>query len=188
MLIGSYGFFLPDKGLPELGQARSLLRRTWTGARLRLANAEYRAAGSADEIARCRRLVAAAKLDDAVEFCTEFLPYEQSLDLLSECDLVVLPYQTSKEASSAAMRSALAAGVPVAVSPLAVFDEAGEAVARLPGMDPQAIAAGLGALLADPAERDRLTGQAEPWLLDRGWPAIGARLAGMIRVLARQAR
>ncbi len=147
LLIGSYGFFLPRKGLPELVQALALLRARWPGARLRLVNADYGGSGSTSEIATCRQLAAEAGLGEAVEFCTDFLPNERSLDLLGDCDLVVLPYQSSTEASSAAVRTALAAGVPVAVTPLPLFEEAEAATARLPGIAPAEIADGVAALL-----------------------------------------
>ncbi len=184
VLIGSYGFFLPAKGLPELVAALPELRRTWPQARLRLVNADYGVGDSAEEIARCRRLAHEAGLEGAVEFCTEFLPHERSLDLLAECDLIALPYQASKEASSAAMRTALASGAPVAVSPLPIFDEAEQAASRLPGTSPAAIAAGLTALLESVETRDALTEAAQLWLRARRWDLVGTRLAGMIRGLA----
>ena len=60
VVVGCYGFFLPDKGIPELIQALSILRQTWPQARLRLVNARYPLFLSTDEIARCKGLVAAA--------------------------------------------------------------------------------------------------------------------------------
>ena len=186
ILIGSYGFFLPRKGLPELIRAFALLRRRWTRARLRLVNADYGSPESSAEIALCRQLVAAEGLADEVEFHTDFLPHDRSLDLLAECDVIVLPYQTSQEASSAAMRSALVAGIPVAVTPLPLFEEATDAVLRLPGTEPEAIAAGLGTLIQDTATRAAVTKAAERWLDEREWSNVAARLAGMIRGLAWQ--
>jgi len=188
VLIGSYGFFLPGKGLPELVRALAGLRRTWTRARLRLVNADYRGFGSAEEIASCKRLAEEAGLREAVEFETDFLPEERSLELLRACDLVVLPYQASKEASSAALRTALSAGLPVAVSPLPIFDEAADAVARLPGTDPDSIADGIAALLRSAEARTALTQAAQPWLSERAWPQVARRLAGMMRGLAAQRR
>ncbi len=46
-LIGSYGFFLPGKGLPQLIEAVAALRAEWPCVRLRLVNAEYRERGLA---------------------------------------------------------------------------------------------------------------------------------------------
>jgi FkbM family methyltransferase len=187
-LIGCYGFFLPRKGLPELVEALAILRRRWPGARLRLVNARYDDAESDGEIARVREGVARAGLEGAVEFVTEFLPVERSLALLAECDAVALPYQSSLEAASGAVRIALAAGVPVAVTPLPLFDEAAEAVVRLDGTEPDAIARGLDALLADAERRAAVAQAARRWLLARSWAQTGRRLGGMLRGLAESAR
>ena len=183
-MIGSYGFFLPGKGIPQLIKALTILRRTWPGARLRLVNAEYPLLPSAEEIAECVATVRAAGLEEAVEFRTGFLPHAQSIELLRGCEVVALPYQSSKEGSSAALRSALSAGVPVAVTPLPLFDEAGDAVVRLPGTTPDEIAAGLDRLLRDRSARAAAVAAAETWLSHRSWKMVGERWRGMLGALS----
>jgi FkbM family methyltransferase len=182
-LIGCYGFFLPGKGIPELIAALGKLRATWAGARLRLVNAAYDAPESAAEIDACRAAAAALGLAGAIEWQTDFLPHAQSLALLGGCDVVALPYQASKEASSAALRTALAAGTPVLVTPLPLFDEAAEAVARAEGIGSEALAAALGTLLGDQALRDRMRKAARTWLAARVWDSVGARLGALLRGL-----
>ena len=186
VVIGSHGFFLPDKGLPELIEAAALLRREWPRASLRLVNADYGREESGEEIARCRALAEALGVE--VEFCTEFMAQEAATGLLRGCDVVALPYQRSKEAASGAMRSAMAAGVAMAVTPLGVFEEAGDAVAWLPGVEPAAIAAGLGELIGDQKRRAVLAAAGREWLLAFGWEAAGRRLGGMLRGLTREVR
>ena len=179
-LVGCYGFFLPGKGIPELIAATALLRRSYPAVRLRLVNADYGSELSAIEIQACREAVRAAGLEDAVEFQTGFLSNDESLALLGECDVVTLPYQASRESSSAALRTALCAGVPVAVTPLALFDEAADAVARLPGFDAAALAQGLGALLADAPRRMAVQVAALRWLAERDCATVAARLQGLL--------
>ena len=183
-LVGCYGFLLPGKGVPQLVAALALLRRRWSAARLRLVTAAYPAPEGEAELAACRDAIAAAGLDGAVELITDFLPHGQSMDLLAECELVVLPYQHSLEASSAALRTVMAAGVPVAVTPLPLFDEAGSAVLRLSGTDPDSLADGIADLLADPAQRAAAAMAAYGWCMERSWGSTGLRLAGMLRGLA----
>lgn len=185
VVIGSHGFFLPDKGLPELIEAAALLRRNWP-LTLRLVNADYGREESGEEIERCRAL--AVERGVPVEFHTEFMTQAGAMGLLAGCDVVALPYQRSKEAASGAMRSALVAGVPVAVTPLGLFEEAGDAVAWLPGMEPGAIAAGLGTLLADRRRRAALAAAAREWLLAFGWDMAGRRIGGMLQGLAQERR
>ena len=182
-LIGCYGFFLPGKGIPELIEALAIVRRRWPAARLRLVNAEYPNILSAAEIASCRESVIRLGLGDAVAFETEFSSHEQSAALLQGCDLVVLPYQGSKEASSAALRSAMAAGPAVAVTPLAIFDEAAGAIIRLPGITAGEIAAGIERALEDVEGRARTVAAARAWLQERSWPEVGRRWAGMLEGL-----
>ena len=185
-LIGCYGFFLPGKGIGALIEAVAALRARWPGIRLRLVNAQYDDPSSAREIAACRAIAEAAGL--AVDWHLDFLPAADSLALLQDCDVIALPYQPSKEAASSALRTALTARVPVAVTPIALFEEAADAVARLPGHDPASLAAGLAALLADDAARNALNERAGAWLARHDIAAVAGRLHGMMRGLAAQRR
>lgn len=187
-VLGCYGFFLPGKGISQLIEAAAELRGIWPKLRLRLVNASYGTAESEAEIQRCRRAVEAAGLSKSVDWHTTFLPEDESRALLAGCDLVVLPYQASKEASSAALRSVLAAGVPVAVTPLAVFDDAADAVARMSGTEPASIAATARSLLQNPERREALLASAERWSSDRVWPLVAERMSGVLRALAKNAR
>ena len=182
-VIGSTGFFLPGKGLPQLVEALGVLRRTWPHARLQLTNAVYDSPVSAQEIATCRDLAERLGLTDAVEFITDFLPHERCMELLGRCDLLALTYQSSMEASSAALRTAFASGVAVAVTPLPLFAEEGASVITLPGTAPAEIAAGLSAALHDPRGCWRVAEDAHYWMLARAWPGVGRRLAGLLRGL-----
>ena len=185
-VIGSTGFFLPGKGLPELVEAAARMRARWPGIRLRLVNAEYGDPASAEEIAACRAQAARAGL--AVEFHTEFLGLAEQRALLAGCDVIALPYQRSKEGSSAALRSALAAGVPVAVTPIPLFEEAEGAVARLPGLAPAAIELGLSSLLRSTERRAAVVAGAQAWAADRALPDVARRMHGMLHGLAAQRR
>ncbi len=183
-IIGCYGFFLQGKGIPQLIDAMTAIRAQFPNAQLRLVNADYGSPESAAEIGACLRAVERAGLVGVVEFHTGFLTNSDSLELLAECDVVVLPYQGSRESSSAALRTALGAGVPVAVTPLPLFDEAGDAVARLPGLDSAALAEGLIALLADAQRRMQVQVAAQHWLRDRDCRKVASRLQGMLLGLA----
>jgi FkbM family methyltransferase len=181
VLIGGYGFLLPEKGIPQLIAAVGLLRRRRTELRLRLVTALYPQPQSEHELQVCRNMIATAGLGDAVELITEFLPHEKSIDLLAACDLLVMPYQSSIEASSAALRTALSSGVPVAVTPLPLFDESESVVWRLPGMTPAELAEGIDALLVDTPARAALAQAGHAWCASFTWDGIGVRLAGLLR-------
>ncbi len=186
--IGCCGFLLPGKGIPALVQAAGLLRARWPKLRLRLVNADYETQDSHAEAARVRAAIREAGLDDAVDLITDYLPFQEVRWRLGRCDAIVLPYPESKEGASGAMRMALSAGPCVAVTPISFFDEAGDAVWRLPGAAPAQIAAGLDALLSDQDARAQTRRAASAWLRDRQWETVGARTAGLLRGLAANAR
>jgi glycosyltransferase involved in cell wall biosynthesis len=187
-VLGCFGFFLPHKGVSRLLRAAALLRADWPGLRVRLVNARYPAPVSDQEIAACRVLVDELGLGDAVEWHTEYLPTEQVLDLLGGCDLLVLPYEPSTESASSAVRMSMASGVAVAVTPVAIFDDQGDALARLPGETPDDIASGVAALLRDPARRIAVQGRAADYLRSVSWATMSRRLQGMIQGLSETRR
>ena len=64
-------------------------------------------------------------------------------ELLSKSDLIVFPYQSTRESSSAAVRHGLATGIPVIVSPLSIFNDVSDLVEYLHGTSPDLIAEGI---------------------------------------------
>ena len=179
-VIGTYGFILPDKGVDVLIEAVGLVRTEWPGARLCMVTAEYPREESAAEIARCRELAQSLGLEAAVEWHTDYLPDEGSLALLAGCDLVVLPRRETAESASGSARVAMASRAPVLVTPVAMFDEIGDAVIRAQGLDAPALAAGIGAALRDRGLRERTVEEADRWLEGHDWAGMSERLYGMI--------
>ena len=182
-VIGAYGFLLPPKGFGALIEALKILRRTWPQATLRMVTALYDQGPSEVEHHRLLSLAHDIGVGNEVEWHTGFLPPETSQALLAGCDLLVLPYRPTPEASSAALRTALASLVPTAVTPLDIFREAGEAVARLSGDTPDEIAGGVEALLKDADRRRALAGRQQAWLRGRSWDLIAGRTFRMLEAL-----
>jgi glycosyltransferase involved in cell wall biosynthesis len=183
-LVGAYGFFLPHKGFDLLLRALPVLLARWSGLRLRLVTAEYPRPLSADELARCRELAGALGVAEAIEWITDYLPNQRSLELLNACDLIVLPYQHTTESASGAARIATASRAPVAVTPIPIFADLGEAVLRLGGGEVGDIESGIAAILDDEAGRRLLIERAGLWLEDHDWRLLAARLHGMLAGLA----
>ena len=182
-IIGCYGFFFREKGISQLIEAVARLRDRYGKLRLRLVNAQYDIPASLEEVDRCRKAAEAAGLRDAIDWHTEFVSDEESRRLLGECDIIALPYQESKEGSSAALRMAMSTGVPVAVTPLPLFDEAGSAVFRFRGTDSTDVADGIAFLLDHQEERQAIQAEMRLWLADRQWPLIARRFQGMLKGL-----
>ena len=179
-VIGCFGFLLPPKGLRHLITALALLRARWPNLRLRMVNALHEAPQSRDELMACQELAERLEVASSIDWITDFLPHQQSIALLRGCDLIVLPYLQTQESSSAALRSCLSSGTPVAVTPIPIFDEADDAVFRFDAADPAAIAQGIASLLTDVQARQSLQDAAVRWTEERAWNKIARQVHGMV--------
>lgn len=186
--IASYGFFLPHKGLIELIEAIGLLRSKGVDVRLHMVNAAYPAPVSQEHIALAKKKIAELGLKSVVTLTTDFLDDADSLALLSCADLVVFPYQGTQESSSAAVRTGLASGAPVAVTPLAIFDDVAPAVYVLPGITPAQIASGIEAYFerarSNPAAQEQHLAQARRWCDIHRYRYLGSRLYRILQALS----
>ena len=54
---------------------------------------------------------------------TDFLDDDVAISTLAKCDLLVFPYQNTKESASGAVRMGVASGVPIAVTPIPIFED-----------------------------------------------------------------
>ncbi|MFZ6875199.1 glycosyltransferase [Undibacterium sp. Di27W] len=185
-VIAAYGFLLPHKGIQALIKAFGKLREQEDGEQyhLLLVTSLYPVGLSEGEYHLCRRLMYESNLEAHVTFLSEYLTDEVSQSWLQQADLIVYPYQKTQESSSAAVRMGLASGRPVAVTPLSIFDDVKDAVHVLPGTDPDAIAAGITAILQDTQVLKEKAVQAKAWTETRQWPALSQRLLNVIDGIA----
>lgn len=182
-LIAAYGFCLPHKGLTELVEAIGHLVNQGTEVNLRLVNAEYPVSVSRDLINDLRALVKKLGLSAHVDFHNDFLDDKESLKLLADASLLVFPYQNTGESSSAAARYGLATQRPVAVTPLAIFDDLGSSVFKLPGTSPVEISEGIKNILSeihsDSEAARHIKNSADAWRSAHDYRAVGARLQNL---------
>lgn len=183
-IIASYGFLLPHKGLQQLINAFAKLAFNDASLHLLMVNALYPAHESQVEHQACEALIKSLRLQSRVTLMTDYLSDAQCVATLQAADLIVYPYQQTQESSSAAVRTGLASGKPVAVTPLSIFDDVSDAVHRLPGTDPQALADGLRALLDDPLACQAQADKATQWVASRQWPVLSVRLLNLVDGLA----
>lgn len=182
-LICSYGFLLPHKGLLQLIEAISHLVRQGRDVRLRMVNAEYPVPQSQELLEELRAAIVALGLKKRVTLLTDFLPDHESLAELEQADLIVFPYQSTGESSSAAVRYGLATGRPVAVTPLPIFDDVRRAVYELPGQMPTEIADGIAAIM----DSGMPPNDAERWRDAHRYSKLALRLQAVLTQLSRRA-
>lgn len=182
-VIASYGFLMPHKGLLQLLEAMPALLERRPNLHLLMANALYPNPPSAQEHQKIQDCIRRLGLAKHVTLQTEFLPEDESLALLQLADLAIFPYQNTEESSSAAVRMALAAGLPVAVTPLSIFADVAPAVFRLPGTDPASLAAGIDHLLGQLDQGDHRSAAVErsrQFVARRQADRLSRRLRGLI--------
>jgi glycosyltransferase involved in cell wall biosynthesis len=155
MVIAAYGFALPGKGLEQILEAFAMLNVRMKGrVHLLFVNAEYPDRRSAELLRTLYLRIEELGLTTSCTIISEFLSDEDSVGYLQTADLIVFAYQKTGESASGAVRVALASGVPVAVTPIPIFDDIGDAVFRLSGITVDAIANGLEEILQNLAEQN----------------------------------
>ncbi|WP_170222012.1 glycosyltransferase [Gluconacetobacter liquefaciens] len=187
-LIGCHGFFFRHKGIDKLIRAAAKLRREWPGLRLRLVNARFPGAEHDRTIDECRAIAAEVGMDDAIEWYFDFLPVEKIEALLSECDLIALPYDESDDSASGAVRTALASMVPLVATRVQIFAELGNAAAWASDNDPDELVRVMSALLKSPERRREVQAGIHDWLSAHDWNRVSGLLEDMLAGLVRQTR
>ena len=117
-VMGSFGFLLRHKGQLELVEAFERLPG-WDQLLLLCATIER----SGKMEAKINSLIEKKGLTGRVKLVTDFLDDDVVIASLAKCELLVFPYQNTKESASSAVRMGVAAGVPLAVTPIPIFDD-----------------------------------------------------------------
>ncbi len=122
-VIVSNGFLRAHKGFETLIEAFSIFNKHCTNARLRLLTPEYQSSDSADTLQRIRVAAETHGISHSVEIDLRYREKEELIGDLADADLAIFPYMASAEGGSGAAADALAAGLPIIVSPSKVFDD-----------------------------------------------------------------
>jgi glycosyltransferase involved in cell wall biosynthesis len=174
-VILAFGLIRPYKGTDVLLEAFSRVERgeLWIVGMPRMPMDELR------ELAR--------RAPGTVRFVDHFVTDPEIPAFMRRADLVVLPYRNIEQ--SGVLYTALAFGRPLVLSSVGGFPEvAKQGAARLvPPDDPDALAAALSELLADPAAREALgSAAAAAAATTYSWDRIGEATTGMYRELLGQ--
>jgi glycosyltransferase involved in cell wall biosynthesis len=155
-----------------------------------MVNAEYPLELSRQLVDLLQRLVKELRLADHVDIDNRFLSDAESLSLLTDCDLMVFPYQNTGESASGAVRYGMAVERPVAVTPLPIFADLEGATLRLAGTSPAELADGIAAALdviaSNGPEVAAIAEQAGRWRDQHDYRAIGKRLFHICKALVQQ--
>lgn len=148
-VLGTFGFLLPHKGQLELVEAFERLPG-WDELLMLCATRE----GSGNMEKKINSLIESKGLKDRVRLITDFLDDDVAIATLAKCELLVFPYQNTKESASGAVRMGVASGVPLAVSPIPIFDDVSGAI-RMRGASVADIVASISMLSLDELDSSR---------------------------------
>ena len=186
-IVSSYGFFLPHKGLLELIDAIKLLLDRGIKVKLRMINSEYPAPESSSLVQQARERIKIYAIENDIELISDFLSDEECLQELSKADLIVFPYQETGESASGAVRYGLSAHRPVAVTPLAIFDDVSEAVYKFSGCTINDIANGIGTIMQeiqdDSSYARKMQEKSDQWREAHQYSKIGYKLNNILHSL-----
>ncbi len=140
--IASYGYCLPNKGILQLIESIDILRNYDINLKLNLYTSMYN-----DDYVwfynKVKNLISKLNLDHLINLYPDYIEETKISQMLSKNDLIVFPYQSSNESSSAAVRDGLSSLKPVLVTPLPIFDDVSNLVDYFPGFSPEELALGL---------------------------------------------
>ena len=188
-IIGSFGYFLPNKGLLELIQAMKIIVNSGLNIKLNMYNSQYPIPESAKLIEEAKELIKKNQLDQQISLNASYQSDEEIANKIATCDLIVFPYQKSDESSSAAVRTALGLSVPILVTPLEIFEEIQYLSFNIDGFSHQQIADGivktLGNLYGDLNQYKSFLEKLDEWKSKYSFSSVGYQLEGMIKAYYR---
>ncbi len=130
--IASFGYCLPGKGFDQLILACKYLNESYINTDLRICSSVYSSEYNY-LVSELNQLIDRYSLSNRVEICFDYLPEDEINKVLMNADLVVFPYQSSNESSSAAVRNGLKSGSPIAITPLDVFQDVEQVAYKFSG-------------------------------------------------------
>jgi glycosyltransferase involved in cell wall biosynthesis len=182
-IISTFGFLLPHKGVLETIKALPSIISEYPDILFLVVGSIF-----PDEISQkyyedCKKEVSKLGLRDHVIFFTDFLEEQEIIYLLQTSDVVVMPYKKTKEASSAAIRFALASHRPVIVTNSPIFSEFEEEVYKIPSCSPNEIKKGITKLYENEKLQKEIAKSAERKIKEISWPNIAKRYENVLMQL-----
>jgi glycosyltransferase involved in cell wall biosynthesis len=167
-MLAHFGFLVPDKGVAEMLRAVAQLPDVFYW----IVGAVYASDESRECFAELKRLATELGISDRVHLTGEFLPEEQAIGELEAADWIVLNYLTGgSQGASGAVRRAMSAGRPVAVTTAPVFEDVRTGVHTMTKPLPEALAE----MLADRKLADEVAARGLALCEEQTWHRVAER-------------
>jgi glycosyltransferase involved in cell wall biosynthesis len=179
-IISTFGFLLPHKGVLETIQALPPIISEYPDVLFLVVSSIFPDETSQKYYEDCKKEVSKLGLKDHVIFFTDFLEEQEIIYLLQASDFVVMPYKKTKEASSAAIRFALASHRPVIVTDIPIFSEFEEEVYKISSCSPDEITKGIMKLYDNEKLQKVIVRSAERKIKGISWANIAKRYENIL--------
>ena len=156
LVLGSYGFLLPHKGILETIEAIAELKADYPHILYIACCSLYNASVSQEYYDRCCQEIAHLGLDNNVILIPDFLPAKESAFILQACDMLVMAYGDTQESASGAVRFCIAAERPLITTTQNIFNEYKDCSLQIPNNRPATIAAGVKQAIMDGENHHRM--------------------------------
>lgn len=191
-VIASFGFCLPNKGLATLVEAFAALRHGDKSLRLELINAQYPVEASIRLAEELQAKIDKLKIGRYATLTTAFLPDDDALERLRNCDLIVFPYGESGESASGAVRVGIASGRPVARSQTPIFNDVERITFPVDARNSKVLAESLRPLITELRRRTPRVEEVEEasrrWRREHDYSALAKRLENLAKVATKDGK
>lgn len=185
LVIGSYGFLLPHKGVKEVIQAVALLKEIYPDILYMPICALHDSPESKEYYKECVQEAEKLGVRENVKFITEFLANNESMRYLQACDLMVMPYKPSLESASGAVRFCLAALKPTIVTKQQIFEEFLNCTYQIEACDVRQIINAVEMLLENPDESRQMIRNMKDKIRQTSWSMIAQKYGELYRQIAK---
>lgn len=174
LVISSYGFLLPHKGVKEMIQAVAILKEKHPSILYRSVCALHESRESTEYFSECLNEVKRLGLQQNVEMITDFLENDESMKLLQASDVMVMAYHPSLESASGAVRFCLAALRPTITTDQPIFKEFSQCTCQIEASEPKKIADAIERVLSS-GEAETLLANTKRYIKENSWYETGQR-------------
>lgn len=175
LIISTFGFMLPHKGILETIKSLSILKQTYTDILFFIVSSIYPTEISEEYYRDCRKEVEKLGLDKNVLFFTQYLEEYEIIELLQISDIIIMPYKETKESSSAAIRLAISSHRPVIVTDVPIFEEFNDEVYKISKCEPKIIADNIVKVFNNQKLTDELTEHSKYKIELENWHSIAQK-------------
>ena len=173
LVIGSYGFLLPHKGIKENIESFAIIKKQYPDVLYIVSCALYESADSLNYLVECQKTVNQLNLTENVVFITEFLSNDECIKLLQACDVLLMAYHHTEQSASGAMRFCVAALRPIITTRQNIFNEFSECTYQIDNCNPVEIAEAVFKIKKETELAEILVENMKKQINETNWERVG---------------